>query len=71
MATRDLLSVGQVAERADVHRTTVHYWLRTGKLKPATVVAGMSMFDARHVDRFLAERAAVAPPADEQTEAAS
>jgi hypothetical protein len=71
MPRRTLLSPTQVATRAGVHRTTVNYWVRVGKLAPAEVVAGMRLFDERDVARFLAKRAAAAPPASEPTEAAS
>ena len=52
----NLLTAGQVAARAGVHRTTVHHWERDGKLAAETVVNGIRLFSVETVDRFLAER---------------
>lgn len=53
-----LLTTGEIAERCDVHRTTVFYWVKNGKLTPSQTVNGIRLFDETDVDRFLAERAA-------------
>lgn len=52
----NLLTAGQVAAKAGVHRTTVHHWERGGKLAAATVVNGIRLFAVETVDQFLAER---------------
>jgi DNA-binding transcriptional MerR regulator len=52
----NLLTAGQVAAKAGVHRTTVHHWERDGKLEAATVVNGIRLFAVETVDQFLAER---------------
>lgn len=59
MLHMDLLSTGQVASKAKVHRTTVHHWERTGKLHAAAVVNGIRLFSSDEVERFLSERAGV------------
>lgn len=51
-----LLTSGQVATRGGVHRTTVHYWERTGKLKADQVVNGIRLFRESDVDKLIAER---------------
>jgi excisionase family DNA binding protein len=52
----ELLTAGQVAARAGVHRTTVWHWEKDGKLRAAQVVNGMRLFRATEVDRWIAER---------------
>lgn len=59
--SNQLLTAGQVAARAGVHRTTVHHWEKDGKLKAAGEANGIRFFDPVEVDRFLAERAALVP----------
>lgn len=57
MSSRELLTAGQVAGRAGVHRTTVHHWEKDGKLAAAQEVNGIRLFDAAVVDAFIAARA--------------
>lgn len=57
MPSRELLTAGQVAERAGVHRTTVHHWEKDGKLAAAQEVNGIRLFDAAVVDAYIASRA--------------
>jgi DNA-binding transcriptional MerR regulator len=52
----NLLTEGQVASRAGVHRTTVHHWEKDGKLQAATSVNGIRLFDSCTVDAFIAAR---------------
>lgn len=52
-----LLTTGQIAERIGVDRTTVHYWIRTGKLSPTQTVSGVRYFDPETVARFANARA--------------
>lgn len=59
--SNELLTAGQVAERAGVHRTTVHHWEKDGKLAAAQVVNGIRLFDVGAVDSLIASRAALAP----------
>jgi excisionase family DNA binding protein len=56
MTGSQLLTTGEVATRARVSRTTVHYWHKDGKLAAAQVVNGIRLFDADAVDAFLAKR---------------
>ena len=63
MPSRNLLTAGQVAARAGVHRTTVHHWERDGKLDAAEVVNGIRLFDLDAVDALIAKRAAEASEA--------
>ncbi|MBA2280679.1 MAG: MerR family DNA-binding transcriptional regulator [Acidimicrobiia bacterium] len=58
--SRTLLTAGQVAERAGVHRSTVHHWEKDGKLDAAEVVNGIRLWDAEVVDALVADRAALA-----------
>lgn len=58
--SRTLLTAGQVAERAGVHRTTVHHWEKDGKLDAAEVVNGIRLFDSIAVDALIAARVAEA-----------
>lgn len=62
MPSTKLLTAGQVAERAGVHRTTVHHWEKDGKLEAADEVNGIRLFDSAVADawiaRWKAERAA-------------
>jgi len=58
MPSRELLTAGQVARRAGVHRTTVHHWEKDGKLEAAEEVNGIRLFDAAVVDEYIAARAA-------------
>lgn len=51
-----LLTTGQVAQRAGVHRTTVHHWERDGKLDATTVVNGIRLFALADVDDLIAAR---------------
>lgn len=51
-----LLTAGEVAKRARVSRTTVHYWAKDGKLPVRQVVNGIRLFDSDTVDAFLTER---------------
>lgn len=60
MERSELLTAGQVAERANVHRTTVHHWEKDGKLEAAQEVNGIRLFDAAVVDAYIAARAAEA-----------
>lgn len=57
MSSDELLSTGQIADRLRVDRTTVHYWVRTGKLTPTHTVNGIRLFDAASVDAFGEARA--------------
>ncbi len=57
MTGTDLLTAGQVAERAGVHRTTVHHWEKDGKITAAATVNGIRLFTVEEVDRVIAERA--------------
>ena len=57
MSSEELLTTGQVAKLAQVHRTTVHHWECDGKLDAAQVVHGMRMFRRGDVEQFLADRA--------------
>jgi DNA-binding transcriptional MerR regulator len=61
MSSTELLTAGQVATRAGVHRTTVHHWEKDGKLAAAQVVNGIRLFEVAEVDRLIAERAAEEP----------
>lgn len=56
MPRSELLTAGQVAERAGVHRTTVHHWEKDGKLAAAQEVNGIRLFDSGVVDAFIAAR---------------
>jgi DNA-binding transcriptional MerR regulator len=60
MPLRELLTSGQVAQRAGVDRSTVHHWAKDGKLAIAEVVNGMRLFASDDVDRLIADRAAEA-----------
>jgi excisionase family DNA binding protein len=60
MATQDLLTTGEVAAMAGVHRTTVHHWARDGKLQAAQVANGFRLFAVADVEALLAGRAAEA-----------
>lgn len=64
MSRSDLLTAGEVATRAGVHRTTVHHWEKDGKLEAVTVVNGIRLFDVATVEAFIAAR-------DEPTEASA
>ena len=57
MTGSQLLAAGQVAQRAGVHRTTVHHWEKDGKLAAAQVVNGIRLFESVTVDALIAERA--------------
>lgn len=57
MSSNELLTAGQVAARAGVHRTTVHHWEKDGKLAATAVVNGIRLFAVDAVDRLIAERA--------------
>ena len=57
MSSSELLTAGQVAERAGVHRTTVHHWEKDGKLAVDCEVNGIRLFNAAVVDEFIAARA--------------
>ena len=56
MKGSELLTAGQVAKRAGVHRTTVHHWEKDGKLAAAREVNGIRLFDAKVVARYIASR---------------
>lgn len=58
MPSQELLTAGQVAKRAGVHRTTVHHWEKDGKLPAAQEVNGIRLFDSGVVDEFIAAREA-------------
>lgn len=57
MPLEDLLTTGQIAEQLKVDRTTVDYWIRTGKLTPAQVANGIRLFHPDDVARFGEARA--------------
>jgi DNA-binding transcriptional MerR regulator len=52
----DLLTSGQIAKMLSVHRTTVHHWERSGRLKSSGEVNGIRLFRRSDVERFAAER---------------
>lgn len=56
MTAKQLLTAGQVAHRAGVHRTTVHHWEKDGKLRAEQVVNGIRLFEVTEVDRVIAAR---------------
>ena len=58
------MSTGEIAEQGGVHRTSVFYWIKTGKLVPTQVVNGIRLFDSADVEKLLAERAADHPPTE-------
>lgn len=60
MPSTQLLTAGQVAARAGVHRTTVHHWEKDGKLAAAQVANGIRLFRADDVDALIERRAAKA-----------
>ena len=60
MTDTDLITTGQIADEHGVHRTTVDYWERTGKIVPAQVVSGIRLFRRTDVDAFIATRNAEA-----------
>lgn len=57
MATADDITTGQIADQLKVDRTTVHYWVRTGKLTPTRTVAGVRYFNPEDVEAFGEARA--------------
>lgn len=57
MPRNELLTSGQVADRANVHRTTVHHWEKDGKLAAASVANGIRLFRPEDVDALIAHRA--------------
>jgi len=63
MSKRTQVTTGEIATKGGVHRTTVHHWERTGKIKPVQVVNGIRLFDADAIDKFLAAREADATTA--------
>jgi excisionase family DNA binding protein len=54
--THPLIAAGTVAQRAGVHRTTVHHWAKDGKLPVAATVNGIRLFDPDTVDAFITSR---------------
>ncbi len=56
MTGTTLLTLSEVAERAGVHRTTVHHWAKDGKLAVAVTAGGIRLFDSAVVDQFIAAR---------------
>ena len=54
----EYLTTGQIADKLDVHRTTVHHWEKSGKLASALEVNGTRLFLAADVEALAAERAA-------------
>ena len=60
MSSPELLTAGQVADRAGVHRTTVHHWATSGKLTAAQTVNGIRLFAVADVDALIERRAAKA-----------
>lgn len=57
MPSDELLTAGQVAQRAGVHRTTVHHWAKDGKLPTDREVNGIRLFSVAAVDALIARRA--------------
>lgn len=56
MIKSELLTTGQVAEMCGVHRTTVNYWIISGKLPVAHEINGIRLIEKADVDRFAAQR---------------
>jgi len=61
MPRSDLLTAGQVAALAGVHRSTVHHWAKDGKLPVSCAVNGIRLFELHTVERFIAQRPTAAP----------
>ena len=57
MATARHITTGQIADQLKVDRTTVHYWVRTGKLSPVETIDGVRYFDPKAVAAFGEARA--------------
>lgn len=52
-----LLTLGDVAERAGVHRTTIDYHVRRGQLPVAGILPnGTRLFGEEAVDRWISQR---------------
>ena len=51
-------TTGSLAKKLGVDRTTVHYWVSTGKLRPTQTINGIRLFDKATVDQFLSARKA-------------
>ncbi len=50
---KDLISIGQAAEKAGISRQSLQYYLMVGLLEPTEVTpTGRRLFDARSIERI-------------------